>query len=370
MSDNKKKRVLIGMSGGVDSSVTAALLKDQGYDCIGVYMNLWADPSQFDLDDKKKFPQNKCCSIESLMFARQICQKLDIPFYSVNFEEKFRENVVDFFLEGFKEGETPNPCVRCNKTVKFGLFFDKMKELGCDYLATGHYAKLKTEEGGRVSLNVGVDMTKDQSYFLYNLTQDKLKQLIFPLGEYDKNEVKALAKKYELKELENKKESQGVCFYPEKTYFGFLERYLKPNEDFQEGEIKNTDGEVLGTHKGLPFYTVGQRKGIGIGGGPALYVNKTDKLSNAIIVGSEEELGASGVRVREMNFLSGEEPSENEDYQVKIRSHGKFIPAHIKKDGDFYEVSFEEPQNAIMAGQSLVIYKEGELIGGGIMTWS
>lgn len=360
---------MIGMSGGVDSSVTAALLKDQGYDCVGVYMNLWADPTLFDLDEKKKFPQNKCCSIESLMFARQICQQLDIPFYSVNFEEKFRKNVVDFFLEGFKEGETPNPCVRCNKTVKFGIFFDKMKELGCDYLATGHYAKLKTEEGGRVSLHLGLDPSKDQSYFLYNLTQDKLKQLLFPLGGYDKAEVKALAKKYDLKELENKKESQGVCFYPEKTYFGFLERYLKPEKDYQEGEIKDSQGKVLGEHKGLPFYTVGQRKGIGIGGGPALYVNKVDKLSNAIIVGSEEELAVNEIIVRELNFISGKAPSEDDVYQVKIRSHGAFTPARIKKRGDRYQVSFKEPQMAVMAGQSLVLYKDRELIGGGIMSW-
>lgn len=358
---------MIGMSGGVDSSVTAALLKEQGYECVGVYMNLWADPTVFDLDDKKKFPQNKCCSIESLMFARQICQKLDMPFYSINFEEKFRKEVVDFFLEGFKEGETPNPCVRCNKTVKFGIFFEKMKELGCDYLATGHYAKLKTEADGRVSLHRGVDESKDQSYFLYNLSQDKLKQLLFPLGNFDKDEVRALAKKYDLKELENKKESQGVCFYPEKTYFGFLERYLKPEEDYQEGEIKNAEGEVVGTHRGLPFYTIGQRKGIGIGGGPALYVNKVDKISNAVIVGSEAELLKDSIEIREANFLSGQEPSEETIYQVKIRSHGAFTPATIKKAGDRYQVNFQKPQEAVMAGQSLVLYNEGELIGGGIM---
>lgn len=369
MTNKKKGRVMIGMSGGVDSSVTAALLKSQGYDCVGVYMNLWADPTVFDLDDKKKFPQNKCCSIESLMFARSICQQLDIPFYSVNFEEKFREKVVDFFLEGFKEGETPNPCVRCNKTIKFGIFFEKMKELGCDYLATGHYAKLKREKDGRVSLHRGVDPSKDQTYFLYNLSQDKLKQLIFPLGDYDKDEVKALAKKYDLKELENKKESQGVCFYPEKTYFGFLERYMKPEEDYQEGEIINLEGKVLGKHRGLPFYTIGQRKGIGIGGGPALYVNKVDKIKNAIIVGSEDDLACSEIFIRECNFLSGEDPSEEEEYMAKIRSHGAFTPARIKKEGEGYRVFFDLPQQAVMAGQSLVLYKNGELIGGGLMTW-
>ncbi|MFT7184135.1 MAG: tRNA-specific 2-thiouridylase [Oceanicoccus sp.] len=368
MNPKGKGRVMIGMSGGVDSSVTAALLKAEGYDCVGVYMNLWADPTLFDLKDKQKFPQNKCCSIESLMFARQICQKLDMPFYSVNFEEQFKKNVVDFFLDGFKEGETPNPCVRCNKTIKFGLFFEKMKELGCDYLATGHYAQLKTEEEGRVSLHLGLDQTKDQSYFLYNLTQTELKQLKFPLGGYTKSEVKALAKKYELKELENKKESQGVCFYPEKTYFGFLERYLEPEKDYEEGEIINTENKVLGTHKGLPFYTVGQRKGIGIGGGPALYVNKLDKINNAIIVGSEEELESSEVDLREVNFISGLAPDESLTYQFRIRSHGTFVSGQLKKIETGYHISFDSPQNSVMAGQSLVIYKDNELIGGGIMT--
>ncbi len=365
-----KGKVLVGMSGGVDSSVVAALLQEQGYDCIGVYMNLWADPTLFDLEDRKKFPQNKCCSIESLMFARSICQSLGIPFYSVNFEEVFKENVVDYFLEQHREGETPNPCVRCNKTIKFGVFFKKMEELGCDFLATGHYAKLQTTSSGEVQLFRGKDDSKDQTYFLYNLSQDKLKKLLFPLGDYDKSEVRALAKKFKLKELENKKESQGVCFYPEKSYLPFLQRYLKPGKDFQAGEIHNTAGEKIGEHEGLPFYTIGQRKGIGIGGpNGILYVNKVDTLKNALIVGSEQELFSKQIDLRETNFLSGEMPKEGEEFDLKIRSHGTYAKGKFhEKDGKIF-VEFTEPQRAVMAGQSLVFYKDKQVIGGGIMTW-
>lgn len=364
-----KAKVLVGMSGGLDSSVAAALLIEQGYECIGVYLNLWADPTTFDLDDKKKFPQNKCCSIESLMFARSICQKLGIPFYSVNLEKTFKTNVVDYFLEEHKSGETPNPCVRCNKTIKFGAFFEKMKELGCDYLATGHYAKL-IEKNGKISLHRGEDNTKDQTYFLYNLSQKKLNRLKFPIGNYNKDEVRELAKKFGLTELEGKKESQGVCFYPEKTYFPFLERYLKKEKDFTSGEIQTKDGKKIGDHKGLPFYTVGQRKGIGIGGGPALYVNKLKKISNVVIVGTEDDLFSNTVEIRETNFLNGTAPSKDENFQIRIRNHGKLADGTVShKKNDIYSVKFKNPQRAIMAGQSLVFYRDTELVGGGIMTW-
>ncbi len=362
-----KGRVLVGMSGGLDSSVTAALLQEQGYDCVGVYMNLWADPTVFDLEDLKKFPQNKCCSIGSLMFARSICQKLGIPFYSVNFEEAFKGNVVDFFLEGFKQGETPNPCVRCNKTVKFGILFKKMEELGCDFLATGHYAELTEGSNGQIHLSRGKDAAKDQTYFLYNLDQARLKQIKFPLGTYTKPEVRELAKKFGLKELEDKRESQGVCFYPEKTYFEFLKRYLKPGEDFQPGKIENTKGETVGEHQGLPFYTMGQRKGIGVGGGPALYVNKMDSIRNVLIVGNEDEMTTKQVDVRELNFLSGTAPSEDEILSARVRSQGKLVKAKLKKNGSNYQVLFLEPEQGLMPGQSVVLYKGKELLGGGIM---
>lgn len=364
-----KRKVLVGMSGGVDSSVVAALLKEQGYDCVGVYMNLWADPTVFDLEDKKTFPQNKCCSIGSLMAARSICQRLEIPFYSINFEDIFKSKVVDFFLEGFREGETPNPCVRCNKTVKFGALFKKMEELGCDFLATGHYAKLITNKDGVVELHRGKDIAKDQTYFLYNLSQDRLKRIIFPLGDFDKPAVKKMAAKYGFKELEHKRESQGVCFYPEKTYFEFLKRYLKNGEDFEEGNIEDAKGKKIGIHDGLPFYTVGQRKGIGVGGGPALYVHKTDSIRNVLIVGSADELMTKSVKIRDVNFLAGVAPSKEETLLAKIRSQGSLNPCSIKQNEEEFVVEFDQPQRGIMAGQSLVLYRRTELVGGGIMSW-
>lgn len=358
------------MSGGLDSSVTAALLKEQGYECIGVYMNLWADPVVFDLEDRKKFPQNKCCSIGSLMFARSICQKLGMPFYSINFEETFKGAVVDFFLEGFKEGETPNPCVRCNKTVKFGELFKKMEELGCDYLATGHYAKLITDEEGEVHLHRGKDAAKDQTYFLYNLSQDKLKKIKFPLGDFTKPEVRELAKKFGLTELENKRESQGVCFYPEKTYVEFLKRHLKPGKDFKPGKIKDATGKEVGEHQGLPFYTVGQRKGIGVGGGPALFVNKMDTIKNVLIVGKEEDILSTEIPVRDFNFLSGKAPEEDEIFDARVRSLGHFSKARLIKTEAGTKVHFLQPERAVMPGQSVVLYRGTELVGGGIMCYN
>jgi tRNA-specific 2-thiouridylase len=364
-----KKKVLIGMSGGIDSSVAAALLIEKGYECVGVYMNLWADPVEFDLEDRKKFPQNKCCSIESLIFARSICQKLGIPYYSINLEDKFKKEVVDNFLEEHRAGNTPNPCVRCNKTIKFGALFEKMKELGCDYLATGHYASLK-EEDGKISLIRGVDDTKDQTYFLYNLDQEKLKKLIFPIGQYSKDKVRELAKEFDLKELENKKESQGVCFYPEKLYLPFLGRHLKANEDYQPGKIQTKDGKNVGEHDGLPFYTIGQRKGMGVGGQEdPVYINKVDKIKNVIIVGNEKELYKDEIYIRDANFLTGETPNPDEVFDIRIRTHGVMAKGQIFKEGDLYKVKFETPQRSIMAGQSLVLYRGKELVGGGIMTW-
>lgn len=354
------------MSGGVDSSVAAAILKSKGYNCVGFYLNLWSDPTLFDSEETKKFPQNKCCSISSLMFARSIAHKLEMPFYSINMETDFREKVVENFLDGHKNGLTPNPCVRCNKTIKFGAMFEKMKELGCDYLATGHYAKIK-KTGGKLTIHRANDGAKDQSYFLYNLSQEKLKHLIFPLGEYTKQQVRDLAQKFNLKELKNKRESQGVCFYPEATYKPFLERYLNVNRDFKSGQILNDKREIVGDHKGLPFYTIGQRKGIGIGGGPALYVKKIDKLKNALIVGSEQDLYSSNIKLKELNFISGDFPKPDEVFDIRVRNHGTFSKATLKQAKKGSIVNFLEPIRAVMPGQSLVIYRGTEVIGGGIM---
>ena len=307
------------------------------------------------------------------MFARQICRNLGIPFYSVNLSDTFKENVVDFFLEEHKKGDTPNPCVRCNKTIKFGAFFNKMQELGCDFLATGHYARLIENKSGEIELHRGKDPSKDQTYFLYNLTQDKLKKILFPLGEFDKTEVRAMAKKFGLKELENKKESQGVCFYPEKTPLPFLKRYLKVGEDAHTGPILDEEGKQLGEHQGLPFYTVGQRKGLNIGGlKEPMFVKKVDRLKNALILGNENSLHSESIKVKEVNFLSGKDPDFTKTYDLRIRSLGRMLKGKIRKvegEANTYIADFDEPARAVMAGQSLALYDGSQLVGGGIMTW-
>ncbi|MFA5792374.1 MAG: tRNA 2-thiouridine(34) synthase MnmA [Candidatus Gracilibacteria bacterium] len=365
----KNKKVLVAMSGGLDSSVAMALLKKEGYECIGVYMNLWADKTIFNSEETKNFPQNKCCSIESLMIARSVCQSLDAPFYVLDFENDFKDSVVNYFLEGFKKGETPNPCVECNKKIKFGLLFKKMEELGCDFLATGHYALIKKDKNGEMHLYSGKDESKDQTYFLYNLTQEKLKKVLFPIGKYTKPKVREMARKLGLKEVAEKRESQGVCFYPEKTGEEFLKRYLTQKKDYKSGQIQDTNGKIVGEHKGLPFYTIGQRKGICIGGGPALYVNKMDHKKNLLYIGDENELFTQTVELKDVNFLSGELPKTNSPFSAKIRSQGKLSEGKlIKKDKKIY-FKFNKPERAIMAGQSLVLYKGKELVGGGLMVW-
>ena len=219
-----------------------------------------------------------------------------------------------------------------------------------------------------MELHRGKDTGKDQTYFLYNLSQDKLQKIKFPLGKYTKPEVREIAKRFGLTELEDKRESQGVCFYPEKTYFEFLKRYLKPGEDFKAGTIETTDGKVVGEHTGLPFYTVGQRKGIGVGGGPALYVNKMDKIRNVLIVGNEEELQIHEIPVRELNFLSGTAPAEDEILSARVRSQGSFTDARLYQTPDGFKISFLTPETGLMPGQSVVLYRGTELVGGGIMS--
>ena len=357
----RRSRFVVALSGGVDSATCAGLLVEAGHEVIGISMSL------YNAHGTAHASPGRCCGPRDVEDARAVCTHLDIPFYIVDYEDLFQQTVIDDFVSTYQRGQTPNPCVRCNKTIKFGAFFKKMEELGCDYLATGHYARLTRDADGTVHLMRGKDESKDQTYFLYNLSQDKLQKILFPLGDYDKSEVKALAEEFGLEELKGKRESQGVCFYPEKTHFEFLKRYLKPGTDFKPGKIQTKDGEVVGEHQGLPFYTMGQRKGIGIGGGPALYVNKVDNLKNTLIVGNEDELYSKEVELRDINFLSTP-PDEEELLQVKVRSQGLLSNAWLKRRGQSYFIEFQKPERAIMAGQSLVMYRGTELIGGGIMT--
>lgn len=380
-TEKTKKKVLVGMSGGVDSSVTACLLKEQGYDVVGIHLRFWTDPTIYSAEDIKQFPQNKCCTLEGLARTRQVAHKLGIPFYVLNFEDAFKRDVVDVFVDGYKSGITPNPCVECNRNVKFGLFLQKMKELGADYIATGHYARITEEiKNGetKYQLRMAKDRSKDQSYFLYTLTQEKLKHILFPIGEYTKPEVRELAKKFGIDEVNKQKESQNLCFFPESTHGPFLKRYLE-KQHFEPGKIVTKDGEQIGTHNGLPLYTIGQRKGLGIGGikgkehlqGQPWYVIKLDTSTNSVIVGYEEDLYTSTFKTNTMTFIDPADTKtqpEPPTYDAKIRYRFFSQPAKLQvKDPESASVEFIKPQRAITPGQSVVFYDNDRVVGGGII---
>lgn len=353
------------MSGGVDSSVTAMLLKEQGYNVIGVFLRFWVDPMVIYEGGK----ESKCCSLETQLRARQVAEKIGVPFYLINLVDIFKEKVVDYYLSGYQKGWTPNPCIMCNRDVKFGLMIDKLSEFGADLWATGHYASI-TEENGKYHLLAAKDKTKDQSYFLYALNQQKLSRTLFPLGNLLKEEVKELAQQFGLDSFKKNvyKESQNLCFYPEDKPYNFLERYLA--EDMQkEGVLKTKDGEILGTHKGLFHFTIGQRRGIHIRGySRPLYVIGFEPHDNAVILGDETDLFKNECELESVTFLDDSQPERLENILIKPRYTKNMLPGTLEKKEDRYLLHFKEPVRALTPGQSAVFYtKEEEVLGGGII---
>lgn len=357
-------KYLVGMSGGIDSSVAAVKLKKEGHDVVGIHMILWAE-------DMNK---NKCCNTADMMFARQVASNFDIPFFTVDFRDVFKREIVDnAYLNKYKEGLTPNPCVSCNRNIRFGALLDTAMRLALDKVCTGHYARIE-EDGEEYKLRAAVDKTKDQSYFLHRLTQDKLAKIHFPLGEMTKVEVKKLAKKWGLINLNRHKlESQDLCFLPEKTPEPFLKRNL-PEKYWKEGDITKRK-KLIGKHSGLPFYTIGQRKGLDIGGlEEPLYVIGKDEKDNSLIVGTEDQGFNSKISLRNLNIIPpGLDKSKK--YDFKIRFAGQSYPGKIKQVGDSYEdeagelwnaeVRLDEKIRGITPGQFLVIYDEEYCLGGG-----
>jgi len=356
-----KGKVAIAMSGGVDSSVTAAMLKKQGYDCIGIFMKLWTE--------------KKTGYKQAYIDAKKVANKLGFPLYTLDLQKPFKKIVVDEWLKEYKNGQTPNPCIRCNKFIKFDLLLQKAKSLGCDYLATGHYVKIRKqrtesrEQKAEIlslisvfcSLKMANDKNKDQSYFLYNLTQGQLKNLLFPLGDYTKAQVKTIAKKLKLP-VYKKPESQEICFIAEKTHYPFLKRHLK----LKSGLIKTLGGKILGQHHGLPLYTLGQREGIGIGGIGPFYVVKLDHKSNTLFVSKNRDdklLFTKKFEIKNVSWISGQAPKISEKIGVKIRYQTKTIPCIIKKN----IVTLKTSKRAIMPGQSAVFYQGQKVLGGGII---
>ncbi len=357
MRTKQSKKVIVAMSGGVDSSVAAALLQRAGFDLVGVFMKFWKAPSDSGLG------WNRCCSVEAASRARRVCQKLGIPFYVLNLEKEFKQAVVDYFLREYKAGRTPNPCVVCNKEIKFRFLLKKAMELKADFVATGHYVCCKGAK-----LLQAKDKTKDQSYFLWKLTQRDLSKLLFPVGDYTKKEVRALAKKIGLPTAETK-ESQEVCFI-QNTTFDFLQKYLKQ----KPGSIVTKQGEVIGKHQGLWFCTIGQRKGIGLSGGPFYVVAKDLKKNQLIVSKDKKDLEQKELVVKKVNWLAGKAPEgakKGKGLKVKaqIRYNSSLAPATMFRcrTSKHWKVVFDKPQIAVATGQSVVFYKGQQVLGGGVI---
>jgi tRNA-specific 2-thiouridylase len=356
MKNGNKKRVVVAMSGGVDSSVTAALLREEGHEVIGISMQVW-DHSRF--SGGEEF--GSCCSLDDIHDARRVAEQLDIPFYVVNFEEEFQRLVIDDFVAEYFRGRTPNPCVRCNQWVKFELLLKKARDLDADFLATGHYARVDQDETGRYRLLTGIDRGKDQSYFLFTLTQEQLGRILFPLGGMTKNEVRRLAARFALR-VAAKRESQEICFIPDNDYVRFLEEEHGPG--LLSGDIVDSAGKVLGSHDGIYRYTVGQRKGLGIAHPHPLYVVRVDAERKEVLVGGQEELYSDGLTAGNVNWLIPE-PSSPLEVTCKIRYRHHPILCRIESLPDGRAaVRFREREKAVTPGQAVVFY-EGEVVLGG-----
>jgi len=355
-NSKKGKKVIVAMSSGVDSSVAAALLKKQGYDVIGVFMHFWKEPGRSEL------VENKCCSLEAQEDARKVCQTLGIPLYTANIAKEFKKEVVDYFLNELKYGRTPNPCVACNKHIKFNVLFKKMLEMKADYISSGHYAQIKRSKG-KYGLFQGADKDKDQSYFLFNFNQKQLSKIIFPIGKYKKPKIREIAKKYKLPVFD-KDDSQGICFAPEKYPTEFIKRNLK----MEEGDIFDVEKKKIGRHKGLALYTIGQRRGVNIGGTGPYYVVDKDIENNILVVTNKKnqvDLYRKEMEISEINWIK-KTPKFPFKCKIKIRYRKPAIYAIIKKGKTRYSVEFKEKQKAITPGQSAVFYSsKGEVIGGG-----
>ncbi|MFZ5365317.1 MAG: tRNA 2-thiouridine(34) synthase MnmA [Patescibacteria group bacterium] len=352
-------KIAVAMSGGVDSSVAALILKQKGYDVFGVFAKFWAR------EDGEDARENICCSKESRDDAKRVCDKLGIPFYTVNLESPFKEKVVDNFLLEYNEGRTPNPCVRCNQFIKFGELLQKVEKLGASHLATGHYAQVK-QTRGQYRLLRGRDKEKDQSYFLCRLNQDQLSKIMFPVGHLTKSKVRKIAAKNNLPTA-SKKESQEVCFIPSGDLQDFLAQYL----DLEPGEIKDIDSkEVLGEHKGLAMYTIGQRKGIGLAGGPYFAV-ELDKKKNVLWVTKNqdhEKLKIDKLVLKNINWIVD---SQDFAFPIKCTARVRYAstetPVKIFKTDDEYLIEFKKTQWAVTPGQSIVFWKGKEVLGGGVI---
>lgn len=352
------KKVVVGMSGGVDSSVAAYLLKKQGYDVIGVTMQIWQDEERVVEEEN-----GGCCGLSAVDDARRVAASLDIPYYVMNFKREFKEHVIDYFIDEYLHGRTPNPCIACNRYVKWESLLKRSMDIGADYIATGHYARIEKLANGRYSLRRSATLAKDQTYALYNLTQEQLAKTLMPVGEYSKEEVREMAEKINLR-VANKPDSQDICFVPDGDYAGFIEKTL--DTELPTGEFVTLDGKVLGRHKGITHYTVGQRKGLGLALGYPAFVIEIRPETNEVVIGTNEDSMSNYVRANKLNFMSIPDLTEPMRVFAKIRYNHKGAWCTIEKvTEDEVLCTFEEAQRAITPGQAVVFYDGEYVLGGG-----
>ena len=350
-------KVVVGMSGGVDSSVAAYLLKQQGYEVIGVTMQIWQK------DDNQTVEENGgCCGLSAVEDARRVAQMLDIPYYVMNFREEFDQKVIRYFMREYLNGRTPNPCIACNRYVKWESLLQRSMQIGADYIATGHYARIEQLQNGRYAIRNSVTAAKDQTYALYNLTQEQLMRTKMPVGAYEKSQVRAIAEELGLY-VAHKPDSMEICFVPDQDYARFIEE--NSGKKIPEGNFVTTDGKIVGRHRGITHYTVGQRKGLNLSMGKPVFVLEIRPETNEVVIGDGTEVYADRLICSDLNFMSV--PDFPDDFPVvaKIRYNHRGTKAHVRRIGaDQAEVIFEEPVRAVTPGQAVVFY-DGEYVAGG-----
>lgn len=351
-------KALIAMSGGVDSSIAAKLIKDAGYECIGCTMKL------YDNEDIGVPKSHTCCSADDIYDARDVAMANDIPYYVFNYKDAFCDKVINKFVDMYEKGTTPNPCIDCNRYMKFEKLHHRAEELGCDYIVTGHYARIE-KENDKYVLKKALDESKDQSYVLYNMTQEQLQHTLFPLGGLKKSEVREVAKESSFINAD-KPDSQDICFVPDGDYVKFLKNYT--GKEYEPGDFVDKNGNVLGRHQGIVNYTIGQRKGLGIAFGKPMYVMRIDSANNTVVLGEDEDLYSRSFIVGDFNWISIDAPTGDITCKVKSRYRQKEQPATVRVlDDGRVEITYDLPQRAITPGQAAVLYDGETVLGGGII---